>query len=352
MRSLSFLVTVAVLQVAACSDAIALDEATTRDRIRQIEKLSPLERNRLDRNIEEFTKISRPEQDQYRHLHEQIATDRAQNGPAMQAILNAYDLWLQTLSPLQQDELQRETNVAKKLVLVRRFKEEQERRVRQEQEEQQRQEKEQAKENRPAPPSESAPVNFKAGVTRLIAMDKHDIDQTMKVLVADLPPGKQRPDFDPPRLGQYCNIIESHIESKGSPEQWPDEEMVAKIKKVISPSRKWAIANLPGESERKILVRVLLGGIARQADESWVKPNEDELSKTLESLSSVEQEKVRKMTSGVKRMYLTERYFDRKNDDSLHKAKQIRWKVVELFERLDVPIPPQLEKGLRKGDRK
>ena len=359
MRQYAIITIVISLFSLNSTSLLALDQQTASERINRIAKMSPIDRDRLNRNIQEFEALSAEEKDRYRQLHGQIMADRVQNGPAMQALMMAYDQWLQTLSPIQQAELQNETNIGRKVILVRRFKEEQERRIQQESDEQQKQEKQEkvqaeSKDNpvRPAAePSDAFPM--KRGWLRIVAMDKNDLDRVMKVLINDLPAAKRNPDFEPPRLNQYCNIVEQQIQVKGSSAQWPDAELIKKIKDVLSPGMRWAVENLftrADSNERETLVRLMLMGIAKQSNESFAKPTDEELKNTLESLEKREQDRVKGYGQQRQKQFLTFKFFELKHDDSFKKSKEYRDRVVELFERLEVPLPPILEK--RPPDRK
>lgn len=85
----------------------------------------PIERDRLNRNIAEFRKLSDAEKEHFRKLHRELKADAASGGN-LATLLQTYSVWVQTLTPTQRDELQKESNLSHRFALVRKFKEEQE----------------------------------------------------------------------------------------------------------------------------------------------------------------------------------------------------------------------------------
>ena len=94
------------------------------DRYRQVEKLSELERDRLQRNIVEFRQLSPDQQAHYRDLHQKLEADKTSGGK-LSNLLSEYTAWLTTLTPSQRDELSQELDPARKVAIVTRFKREQ-----------------------------------------------------------------------------------------------------------------------------------------------------------------------------------------------------------------------------------
>jgi len=72
-------------------------------RRRQIEAMTPAEKQHLLRLAERFGKLDTAEQQRLRHLHEQLQRD--QDSARLHRVMRGYHEWLQTLSPLVRAEL-------------------------------------------------------------------------------------------------------------------------------------------------------------------------------------------------------------------------------------------------------
>ncbi len=325
--------------------AIALDPQTILERVDEIQRMSGVERDRLNRNIQEFAALSEVEKTHYRELHAKLVTDRVQNGGTMFSLLQTYSLWVHTLSPAQQHELQQETDLSKKLVLVRRFKEEQERQSRDERE----------PPNEPADPSkpDAGPDARQLIGMKAFALDKKDLDAVIKAILDDLPAGRKEADFEPPQLYQYPRIIEAHARWKENYAGWPDDELIKKMGAVVSPRtiRIVSTSAVRGETKRETIVRGILMGIVKQANDS-TKLSDEELESTRAKLPADEQEKIRKFDSKLReKEHLKRRYFELKGDDSYKRLQECRLKVVDLFERMQVPLPDLLQRIKQGRDR-
>ena len=297
--------------------AVALDHQTTEQRLTEVKKMSLLERNRLETNIEEFRALSDAEREHYRELHSQIMKDRVQTGGAMLQLMQSYDLWLQTLPPAQQNELRNESDVTRKLILVQKFKADQEQQLKQE--------SEQTHESR----------------------ELADLNAIMQTIINDLPADQKQPDFEPPRLSQYFEIVNASLNAKGSPGTWPDDELLGKMKQAVTPRIAEAVklhVVWDEKSERDTMVRLILVSISRQINES-VRVSDDERDRIYDSLSKAEQNEIKSLKSArAREAALTSRYYDNKHDDSFKKAKEYRESLVELYERLQMPVPKMMQR--------
>ena len=313
--------------------AVALDHQTTEQRLTEVKKMSLLERNRLETNIEEFRALSDAEREHYRELHSQIMKDRVQTGGAMLQLMQSYDLWLQTLPPAQQNELRNESDVTRKLILVQKFKADQEQQLKQE--------SEQTHESREL--AESRQVVRQ----KVETMPRSDLNAIMQTIINDLPADQKQPDFEPPRLSQYFEIVNASLNAKGSPGTWPDDELLGKMKQAVTPRIAEAVklhVVWDEKSERDTMVRLILVSISRQINES-VRVSDDERDRIYDSLSKAEQNEIKSLKSArAREAALTSRYYDNKHDDSFKKAKEYRESLVELYERLQMPVPKMMQR--------
>lgn len=322
------------LEISTPSTALALDQQTSQQRRMQIEKMSALERARLENNIEEFRALSEPERQHYREMHSQIMKDRVQTGGTMLQLLQSYDLWLQTLSPAQQNELRKETQVARKIILVNKFKAEQEQQLKHE--------SEQPNDNASGPAAEARPTVR----AKIESMSRSDLHAVLQVVINDLPADQKQADFEPLRLSQYIPIISASLDAKGSPGTWPDDELLAKMKQVVTPRIAESVklhVVWDEKSERDTMVRLILVSINRIINES-IRISEDERNRVYDSLSKAEQNELKSKSAKVRDAALTARYYEGKNDESFKEAKQYREELVALYERLQVPVPRLMQR--------
>ena len=106
-RGLVISTNVAGCGVSARSTARFFRIATSRS-----SKLPHIERERLQRNVAEFEKMSPAEQERYRELNRQLEATDNKN---LATLLQTYSAWLQTLTPGQREELRQEKDSQKKL---------------------------------------------------------------------------------------------------------------------------------------------------------------------------------------------------------------------------------------------
>lgn len=331
-----------LLQLSFVTAALALDHQTTKERLADIEKMSSLERTRLELSIERFRSMSEQERQHFRDLHAELTKDRVANGGAMLQTLQSYNLWLQTLSPAQQNELRNQKEVSRKMFLVQKFKAEQEQQLKQE--------LEHSRENRDT----TATVETKQPQRpKNDPMSETDLQAVMKVVIANLPPKLNQADFEPVRLSQYFPIIQASLEASAQSNvplhEWPDKDLLYKLKKAVSP-RIVRVVELyevwDEKSERETMARLILAGIDLQIKQSVI-VSKKERDRLYESLSKQEQAEVKKLKDRQQSIWLTKKYHEIKNDDSFERATYYRQELVNLAKQLDVTLPqtgPRLPK--------
>ncbi|WP_417386781.1 hypothetical protein [Gimesia sp.] len=84
---------------------------------KKIEAMSPAERAQLKRNYEKFQKLTPEEQQRLRKLHE---ATRSQ--PELNRVMHAYDEWVKTLSPWEQEDLRKAETTRERMALIRKFR--------------------------------------------------------------------------------------------------------------------------------------------------------------------------------------------------------------------------------------
>jgi len=87
---------------------------------KKIEAMTPAERAQLKRNYEKFQKLSPAEQQRLRTLHE---ATRSQ--PELNRVMHAYDAWVKTLSPWEQEDLRKADTTRERMELIRKFRSQQ-----------------------------------------------------------------------------------------------------------------------------------------------------------------------------------------------------------------------------------
>ena len=95
-------------------------------------------------------------------------------------------------------------------------------------------------------------------------------------------------------------------------------------------------------SKRDTLIRMLLTGIWKQAQESVKWPTDEERLQTYNSLNPAEQQKIVSHRRQVVKQLLTAKYFEMQGDEAHKKLPDYRRQVIDMFERLEVTAPPWL----------
>lgn len=314
------------------------------DRLKHVQRLSKIERDRLERNIQTFEGLGDDKKEHYRRLHEELVKDQKQGG-TLSIILDAYTQWLHTLSPVQREQLRSESESGRKIALIRQFMEEHERQAKEEHDRLMKDEQNNVRGTTALPIAPATPDPRKGTNRRAIELTRNDLDAVMKVLLDDIPPDKRTADIESLPVDQYWKIVVESAKLKQDFTQWPDDALSKKIlAKLRVPSVIWIVTSSNREeSDRVIMVRLLLGGIVRQAREQVKKATDEQLRSTYEKLSNSDRDKVDAFDSPErKRIWLNERYLQQNGDESQKKFRECRKAVLELFAQLEVDPPPQL----------
>jgi hypothetical protein len=316
----------------------AFDQQTIKDRTDQLQKISSVERDRLDRNIEAFRKLAPAQKERYRELHRKLAEDRMQSG-RLTGLLQTYAVWVETLTPTQRDELQRETDHSRKLALVRRFKEEHDHPV-------------ESPDSQQDPHSDEPPPVPTPSFNPRAALDAKDLTAVMKVIVASLPSDRTRPEFSQPGIAEYIGILNASAQSASSYREWPDDALLQKMIGVLSKDPLQTVKK--AESKREALIRLMLIGVRKQVYHSVRLPTVEERMQTHQSLTLLEREQIMKRPKEKIAQFITRKYFESKGDDSLaayRKIPEYHRQIADLFDRFEVPRPPGMQRVSATGHR-
>ena len=301
---------------------LAVDQKLLSERKAQLESMSSVERDRLDRNIQEYEKLSPSQKQHYRELHAKLSDDRTHGG-RLSSLLQTYALWVQTLPPTQRDELQRETDISKKIVLVRRFKEEQEH---------------PSDVHEPAQddplPEHSPKINPK------VALDARDLQAVMRVVANNLSKEVMKPEFAEPLPGDYLTIIRLSANSSEGLRDWPGESLQLNMIAAISKEPQQMINR--ADSKRDMLVRLILVGIFKQTMQSIRFPTMQENMQTFQSLSPEERTRVMSLPPEKMTRFLVQTYFQSKGDESYKTVPRLKVQLEDLAQKLGVTLPPKL----------
>lgn len=306
----------------------AADPKPLGDGIRQIEQMSELERNRLQRNLAEFKHLTPEQQAHYRELHLKLEENKATGG-SLSSLLQEYSAWLTTLTPNQRDDLNKETEPAKKLALVRQFKEEQEYRP----------------EPTPNEPHE-IPLGDLRGISKRWpfggpVLSRSELAAVMKVIAKDAGPDREKPDNEPlPKY--YRELIKASIEgTPGTPRDWPSPDLQRNIEQALDRSELRNVINRRPDLKREMLIRVILGSVKDLAIEE-VKPSfpsEPDLQKVLESLDREQRDQITRLPREESHRRLVMLYYKDKGDDVPKRLNDFMRQMEQLSTDLGIPMP-------------
>ena len=313
----------------------AADPKPISDGFQQVEKMSDLERGRVQRNLAEFQKLTAEQQAHYRDLHVKLEENKTTGG-SLSSLLQEYSAWLTTLTPSQRDDLNKETVPAKKLALVRQFKE--------------------AQEYRPEPtPNEphDAPLADLRNIRQRMMpfggplLSRPELAAVMKVIAKDAGLDSEKTDNgSAPKY--YRELLKGSIEkTPGDPRDWPSPDLQRKIEQAVDRSDLRSLINRRPETKREMLIRVLLGSISNLAFEELKPsfPTEQDKQKVLESLDREERERITRMPREEGDRQLAMLHFKSRGDDVPKRMNEFLRQMQQLSTELGVPIRPPLPPG-------
>ncbi len=322
----------------------AVDQQTITLRTDQLRKMSEIERGHLNRNIDEFRKLNDAEKQHYRQLHQELKHD-ASTGGSLTRLMQTYSLWVQTLTPTQQDELKKELVPAQKLALIRRFKEEQE---------ESSETHESQVEAQAEPASEEPAQQFNLNYNKREALWLKDLRAVVAVLVDRLTAEKMRPEFSEPKLPDYLPIIHASVQAYGGDyREWPNEKLLQDMTGAISKDLMPQVNKQDYDTRRVMVIRMLLLGIMKQARDSVRYPTEEEKLQVLKDLKPDERERVLSLPSDRVHGVLNKKWIQAKGGESwadFQKIPEYHRQIDDLFGRLGVLPPPRFAQKPKKGN--
>ena len=321
----------------------AVDQQTVTLRTDQLRKMSELERGHLNRNIEEFQKLNDSEKQHYRQLHAELKRDAATGG-SLTRMMQTYCLWVQTLTPTQQDELKKELVPAQKLALVRRFKEEQEESI---------ESPDSHSETHIETVTDEPALQFNMNFSKRDALSLKDLRAVSAILVDRLATDKTRPEFSDPHLPDYLPIIQASVQTFGGDyREWPNEKLLQDMIGAISKDLVPQINKQDYSTRRTMVIRMLLQGIMKQARDAVRFPTEDEKLQVLKDLKPEERERILSFPSEKVNDFLNKKWIQAKGGESwadFQKIPEYRRQIEDMFVRLEVTPPPRFVQRGRKG---
>lgn len=320
----------------------ALDQKTTKSRLDQIKNMTPIERDRVDRNAEAFRAMSPEQRHHYRELHEKLAEDR-RNGGGLSDLLDAYTQWLSTLTPVQRDQLQAEKEPGKKQILVRQMIEDRERQQREAVEAHTKESKERTATSEDAANSESSharPSIF----PNLIRLEKKDLEAIVRAVADDLPADQRPADLEKLSVFQYPSVIEKSIASKRNTDEWPDDDLLKKMEQSLQGLKIGTVFHELGQlgsRGKEIAATVVLREIVLKAYASVNKPTENDRKQAYENLRPGEKKRYDGLKSEKgQRDFLNDRFLEQADDVSYSQFKDCGNNILGLFDQLKI-VPPQ-----------
>ncbi|MEI8021490.1 MAG: hypothetical protein WCH39_24990 [Schlesneria sp.] len=322
----------------------AVDQQTITARTDQLRKMSEIERGHLNRNIEEFRKLNDAEKQHYRQLHQELKHD-ASTGGSLTRLMQTYSLWVQTLTPTQQDELKKELVPAQKLALIRRFKEEQEEST---------ESPDSLSETHGGPVTDEPAPQFNLIFSKRDALWLKDLRAVAAVLVDRLASDKTRAEFSDPHLSDFLPIIHASVQTFGGDyREWPNEKLLQDMIGAISKDLVPQINKQDYSTRRTMVVRMLLQGIMKQARDTVRFPTDDEKLQVLKDLKPEERERILSFPSERVNETLNRKWIQSKGGDSwtdFQKIPEYRRQIEDLFVRLEVTPPPRFVQRPKKGN--
>ena len=297
------------------------------DRYRQVEKMSELERDRLQRNIADFRQLTPEQQTHYRDLHQKLEADKA-GGGKLSNLLSEYTAWLTTLTPSQRDELSQELEPAKKVVLVTRFKREQDARY------------EAAPTETPAGPVGDSRPLFPRGLPPGTYLLPPELSAVMKVIASEV--GLERDKSgDEWLLNYYLEVLRTSIQQRtpGGAAEWPSRDLMPKLESAIERRELKDRLQRSPDMKRQTMIHLIFSGIIHKALEEMKaqSPTPVDLQQAFDALDQREQERLTLLSKFERNRILEDKFFAGRKDDPRPRARGLREQLDRMLVTLGVP---------------
>lgn len=290
-----------------------------------IVKMSQVERDRLQRNLQSFEVLTPDQKEHYRQLNIQLEEKR-KSGDGLIGLMSTYSAWLETLTPGQREELRKEPDSARKLSLVQKIKEEQYRQV-------------ETFSNDP-PPVERGPRPLLPS----------ELNAVMKMLLADLPEDEQKKLGKGHKPEQFVEILRRSVHHyPDGPREWPSSAVQDEILKSVPSQIRTYIKRNPA-IQRERAVAILFNSVRQVAEGPRPRyPNSDDLQQIVQGMSDEQKKKLDDLPGDERHDKLVQQYFE-----SHGKHRQDLMKgLIGLVREVGLIMPPRTngEPPLRPGDR-
>lgn len=281
--------------------AKGLTFAELKQRSIEVENMTRVERESLQRNWQTFQALSEDQKQSYRLLHQELEADR-KVGNQLNETLQTYELWLQTLAPGERVALREATSPVERLRIVREIKADKERR------------NQSRALNDPAEDSTRSRGRFWRNLAPPLSAT--ELTAVMDALAAALPHSDQGDlkRFDPEhdRWLRYQRIIEASARQADGPQNWPNLNQQAAMAAAIPKSEPARVfKNLLEDQRRGQWARVIFSScgdeLARLRDP--FRPKEIDLARVFEHLEPRDREKLMSVPKEWLKLELTRRYF-------------------------------------------
>ena len=296
------------------------------DRYRQVEKMSELERDRLQRNIVEFRQLSPDQQAHYRDLHQKLEADKLSGGK-LSNLLSEYTAWLTTLTPSQRDELSQELDPARKVAIVSRFKREQDARY------------EAAPTETPAGPVGDSRPFFPRGLPPGTYLLPPELSAVMKVIASEI--GLERDKSNEEwLLNYYLEVLRTSIQaSLGGAREWPDQRLQQKLESAIERRELKDRLQRNPDMKRQAIIHLIFGGIINKAMEEAKaqSPTSVDLQQAFDALDQREQKRLTLLSKFEHNGILVEKYFAGRKDDPRPRLRALKEQLDRMLINLGVP---------------
>ncbi len=292
---------------------------------RTIEKMTPAQRTRLERNYKRFLNMSPREQQRYRELHRRLQDDL--DADQLRETMLRYRNWLKTLSPFQRQQLKETTGIADRLELVRQFKHEQEVHLR---------------------PEESAPQLGRENLARL-----------MTVIEEELPPSAVNRNqlAALPLVLRHLKVLAESMRGTSSPRRfrpnmrgWPESRLLEKLSQAIPPEDDFLkrIESMKFDEDRR---RVLVSNMFDELRREWQdfvaseRPSPEALTAFREQLDPREREELNNLSRSERQRRLMNHYIAKRRQDLLKDSPELRM----LFSQMSPRVFQRPPRGPRPG---
>lgn len=357
IRELTILVVIAWL----CQSSSLFAGATSADlrqRGKEVESMTAVERERLQRNWQQFQSLPEDRKQHFRQLYEQLEADRKSGGSQLNHTMQEYEKWLHTLSPGQRADLRQAKTAREKLDLVRRFKSVQD----------QRGESQALSDPRAEQEFDPRPWRNLRMIAQPLTQD--ELNKVMDALAESLPPNERNSidQLDPKkdRWHRYRRIIQSSAAQAGGLQDWPDREQQAEMLAALAKSERAERLKAIKEEEqrRRRFVAVILCSFAAdvQGELAAFHPKAEDHERLFEELDNTSREDLMQLNPEQVPDALMRRYYQRLQSspefqDFVKNQQQFKEFLIRLKNEAGMggpprpPGPPHGRDGPPQGDR-